>query len=138
MTTTTTTTTTASMRTDHAGRSLPVVVAAIAEGAAMLRGLLFVAMTRRGAAPVVCIQKARDSNLFSSTRFRTHVHYGQQHRVTTYIPWTIVVCNTWMALASWPARQGQQRSLRRMCQVFSLQLGVRALAGCQELCVGPI
>jgi hypothetical protein len=29
------------------------------------------------------------------------------------------VCNTWMALASWPARQGQQRSLRRILQVFS-------------------
>jgi transposase len=29
------------------------------------------------------------------------------------------VCNTWMALASCPARQGQQRSLRRMRQVLS-------------------
>jgi hypothetical protein len=29
------------------------------------------------------------------------------------------ICNTWMALASWPTRQGQQRSLRRMCQVLS-------------------
>ena len=29
------------------------------------------------------------------------------------------ICNTWMALASWPARQGQQRSLRRMRQVLS-------------------
>src|SRR6266566_2509258 len=29
------------------------------------------------------------------------------------------ICNTWMAFASWPARQGQQRSLRRMFQVLS-------------------
>ena len=29
------------------------------------------------------------------------------------------ICNTWMALASSPARQGEQRSLRRMRQVFS-------------------
>lgn len=29
------------------------------------------------------------------------------------------VCSTWIALASWPARQGQQRSLRRMRQVLS-------------------
>jgi hypothetical protein len=29
------------------------------------------------------------------------------------------ICSTWMALASWPARQGQQRSLRRMCQFLS-------------------
>ena len=29
------------------------------------------------------------------------------------------ICNTWMALASCPARQGQQRSLRRMRQALS-------------------
>src|ERR1700742_3694765 len=29
------------------------------------------------------------------------------------------VCNTWMALASCPARQGQQRSLRRILHVLS-------------------
>src|SRR5690348_824148 len=29
------------------------------------------------------------------------------------------ICNTWMALARCPARQGQQRSLRRMCQDLS-------------------
>jgi len=41
-----------------------------------------------------------------------------------------------MALASWLARQGQQRSLRRMCQGF--ELGVRALAGCAEFRVGAV
>ena len=29
------------------------------------------------------------------------------------------ICSTWMALASSPARQGQQRSLRRILQVLS-------------------
>src|SRR5438034_4575973 len=29
------------------------------------------------------------------------------------------ICNTWMALASCPARQGQQRSFRRIFQVLS-------------------
>ena len=37
-----------------------------------------------------------------------------------------------MALASWPARQGQQRSLRRICQVlswaFARSPGARSLA----------
>jgi RNA polymerase sigma-70 factor (ECF subfamily) len=41
-------------------------------------------------------------------------------------------CKTWMALASCPARQGQQRSLRRMCQVlswaFALSPGERSFA----------
>ena len=32
------------------------------------------------------------------------------------------VCRTWMALAKWPARQGRQRSLRRMSQVLSWAL----------------
>ena len=42
------------------------------------------------------------------------------------------ICNTWMALASWPARQGQQRSLRRIRQVlswaFARSPGERSLA----------
>jgi hypothetical protein len=42
------------------------------------------------------------------------------------------ICNTWMALASWPARQGQQRSLRRMCQdlswAFARSPGARSCA----------
>src|SRR5215469_18705594 len=45
------------------------------------------------------------------------------------------VCRTWMALASCPACQGQQRSLRRMRQVLSWALarspGARSLAWAQ-------
>ena len=42
------------------------------------------------------------------------------------------ICSTSMALASWPARQGQQRSLRRILQVLSSAFarppGARSLA----------
>jgi hypothetical protein len=40
------------------------------------------------------------------------------------------VCRTWMALARWPACQGQQRSLRRMCQVLSWALARSPGARC--------
>ena len=41
-----------------------------------------------------------------------------------------------MTLASCPARQGQQRSLRRMCQVF--ELGVGPLGRGAQLGVGAV
>jgi hypothetical protein len=44
-----------------------------------------------------------------------------------YAPW---ICNAWIALASRPARHGQQRSLRRILHVLNrLELGIRALTG---------
>ena len=52
--------------------------------------------------------------------------------VSVFHPAISRVCRTWMALAIWPARQGQQRSLRKMAQVLSWALarspGARSLA----------
>ena len=53
-------------------------------------------------------------------------HAGRFHfdgeRVSLFHPVISRVCRTWMALASCPARQGQQRSLRRIRQVLSWAL----------------
>jgi hypothetical protein len=72
------------------------------------------------AVPAACPSEASG---FTKTKFVAHAALGSGafHRYIYKEPFssgyaTSRICNTWMALASWPARQGQQRSLRRMCQ----------------------
>ena len=77
----------------------------------------------RGSLRSTCVQSF-ECAAAKPKRARTGIRgLSMQHRSRSvnlfHPPFASRICNTWMAFASWPARQGQQRSLRRMRQFLS-------------------